>query len=406
MDGVVGTRRGHAAGTVASGKAAGRLLSAARPARTVRRQPSVPVEPHGLPAEIQRNRIVSAVIRSIDEVGYANASVAHITSRARISRRTFYELFADRDACLLAAFEDVLALIERDLAAVELDGLAWRERVRGGLWTILSFLQREPAMANVCVVYSLQGDAKLLARREALLERLAAILDEGRALKGTPHDGGQASERSAKAAQATPLTAEALVGAALSVVHTRLVRGEHRPLTELQGELMSLIVLPYLGGAAAKRERSRPAPVPLSGQSGNGAGGERSAGDPFAGLEMRLTYRTLRVMECVAANPGASNRQVGIDAGVPDQGQISKLLARLERLGLLTNTGRSRPKGEANAWELTARGLQVTQTLRSQAGTPHDGGPPMAGGKQADVNAGNDGAIATASSKPQGESKR
>ncbi len=398
MSSVVGTRRGHAAGTVASGKAAGRLLSAARPARTVRRQPSVPVEPHGLPAEIQRNRIVSAVIRSIDEVGFANASVAHITSRARISRRTFYELFADRDACLLAAFEDVLALIERDLAAVELDGLAWRERVRGGLWTILSFLQREPAMANVCVLHSLQGDARLLARREVLL-RLAAILDEGRTLKGTPHDGGQASERSAKAVQATPLTAEALVGAALSVVHTRLVRGEHRPLTELQGELMSLIVLPYLGGAAAKRERSRPAPAPLSGPSGNGAGGERPAGDPFAGLEMRLTYRTLRVMECVAANPGASNRQVGIDAGVPDQGQISKLLARLERLGLLTNTGRSRPKGEANAWELTARGLQVTQTLRSQAGTPHSGG-------HADVNAGHDGAIATASSKPEGESKR
>ena len=436
MSSVVGTRRGHAAGTIASGQAAGRLLSAARPSRTGRRQPGAaaaaprgastappappaaprsastappappaaprgastappgaPVEPHGLPAEIQRNRIVSAAIRSTDEVGYAAASVAHITSRARVSRRTFYELFADRDACLLAAFEDVLALIERDLADAELDGLPWRERVRGGLWTILSFLQREPAMANVCVVHSLQGDAKLLARREALLRRLAEILDEGRA-------------ESAKAVQATPLTAEALVGAALSVVHTRLVRGEHRPLTDLQGELMSLIVLPYLCATAAKRERSRPAPAPLSGQSGNGAGGERPAGDPLAGLEMRLTYRTLRVLECVAANAGASNRRVGADAGVPDQGQISKLLARLERLGLLTNTGRSRPKGEANAWELTARGLQVTQTLRSQVGTRHDGGSPMAGGRQAGARAGNGGSIATASSKPEGDSKR
>ena len=336
----------------------------------MRRQPGAPVEPHGLPAEIQRNRILTAVIRSLDEVGYAHASVAHITSRARISRRTFYELFPDRDACMLAAFEDVLALIERDLAGAGLDGLPWRERVRGGLWTILSFLEREPAMANVCVVHSLQGGARLLARREALLERLAAIVDEGRTLKGAPHGGGQASERRAKAAQATPLTAEGLVGAALSIVHTRLLRAEREPLTELLGELMSLIVLPYLGPAAARREQTRPAPAPLPGQSERGSRGERPVGDPFDGIEMRLTYRTLRVLECVAANPGASNRQVGIDAGVPDQGQISKLLARLERLGLLDNAASTSAAGSANAWSLTERGRAVHRAIKEpRAGT-------------------------------------
>jgi AcrR family transcriptional regulator len=356
MDSVVSTRRGHAPSTIANGKMAGRLLGAVRPSRTVRRPPSATAEPHGLPAEVQRNRILSAAIRSTDEVGYAHASVAHITSRARVSRRTFYELFPDRDACLLAAIEDVLALIERDLAGAGLDGLPWRERVRGGLWRILSFLEREPAIANVCVVQSLQGEAKLLAGREALLERLAAILDEGR-------------EQSAKAAQATPLTAEGLVGAALSIVHTRLLRAEREPLTDLLGELMSLIVLPYLGPAAARREQTRPAPALSPGQSKRRLPGERDARDPFAGLEMRLTYRTLRVLECVAANSGASNRQVGIDAGVPDQGQISKLLSRLERLGLLENTGKHRPKGEANAWVLTARGFQVTQTIGAHAGS-------------------------------------
>ncbi|HTC59709.1 MAG TPA: TetR/AcrR family transcriptional regulator [Solirubrobacteraceae bacterium] len=356
MSSVVGTRRGHVAGTSVGAKGASRL-SATRSSRAVRRQPSVPAEPHGLPAEIQRNRILSAAIRSLDEVGYAHASVAHITSRARVSRRTFYELFPDRDACLLAAFEGVLALIERDLASAGLEGLPWRERVRLGLWTILSFLEREPAMANVCVVQSLQGDAKLLARRDVLLTRLAAVLDEGR-------------HESLKARQATPLTAEGLVGAALSIVYTRLLRVEREPLTDLLGELMGLIVLPYLGPTGARREQTRPAPAPLPGQSERGSRGGHPAGDPFDGLEMRLTYRTLRVLECVAANPGASNRQVGIDAGVPDQGQISKLLSRLERLGLLENTGKQRPKGEANAWELTSKGVQMTQTIRTQVGTP------------------------------------
>lgn len=350
MSSVVGTRRGHAAGTVASAKGASRLLSATRSTRTVRRQPSAPEPAHGLPTEIQRNRLVSAAIRSLDEVGYANASVAHITSRARVSRRTFYELFATREACILAVFEDIVALIERDLAAAGLEALPWRERVRTGLWTILSFFEREPAMARICVVQSLQGDARILARRELLLSRLAAIVDDGRS-------------ESSKAAQATPLTAEGLVGAGLTIVCTRLLRDEREPLTSLLGELMGLIVLPYLGAAAAKREQSRPAPVPVPASNGRRGQDKRFADDPFDGISMRLTYRTMLVLECVAAQPGASNRQIGVLAGVPDPGQISKLLARLERLGLLVNAGKGRSKGEANAWELTKQGTQMTQTI-------------------------------------------
>jgi DNA-binding MarR family transcriptional regulator len=78
---------------------------------------------------------------------------------------------------------------------------------------------------------------------------------------------------------------------------------------------------------------------------------------------MRLTYRTARVLDCVADTPGISNRAVADHAGVSDQGQISKILARLERLGLLTNTGEGHAKGEANAWRLTPLGECVTAQL-------------------------------------------
>ncbi|MGA9305249.1 MAG: hypothetical protein WBW31_07600, partial [Candidatus Sulfotelmatobacter sp.] len=61
--------------------------------------------------------------------------------------------------------------------------------------------------------------------------------------------------------------------------------------------------------------------------------------------------------------PGASNRQVGVDADVPDQGQISKLLARLERLGLVANVGAS-AAGSANAWRLTERGRAVHRAIK------------------------------------------
>ena len=78
---------------------------------------------------------------------------------------------------------------------------------------------------------------------------------------------------------------------------------------------------------------------------------------------MRLTYRTMLVLEAIATRPGVSNRLVGELAGVSDQGQISKLLARLERLGLTENTGVGHAKGEANAWSLTALGHQIAQRL-------------------------------------------
>ena len=66
---------------------------------------------------------------------------------------------------------------------------------------------------------------------------------------------------------------------------------------------------------------------------------------------------------CIAELPGASNREVADSAGVTDPGQISKLLRRLERLGLTVNTGGGRQSGEPNAWKLTLLGEEVSRRL-------------------------------------------
>ena len=268
--------------------------------------------------------------------------------------RTFYELFANREDCLTAVFEDLLGVIGAEVTAAGLEGLPWRERVRTGLWTILAFFDREPALARVCVVQALRGGPRVLGRREEVLAGLAAVVDEGRLEK-------------ARGAECTPLTAEGLVGAAFAIVYARLLRGERRPLTGLLGELMGMIVLPYLGPAAARREHERPVPATSPAGSSAGVRGVRGGNDPLRGVPVRLTYRTARVLEGVAERPGASNRTVGEYAGVADPGQISKLLARLERVGLLANMGEGHAKGEPNAWSLTSLGEQVTQSIRLHA---------------------------------------
>ncbi|HST54267.1 MAG TPA: helix-turn-helix domain-containing protein [Solirubrobacteraceae bacterium] len=89
--------------------------------------------------------------------------------------------------------------------------------------------------------------------------------------------------------------------------------------------------------------------------------------DPLEGLGMRLTYRTLRALNVIVEHPGVSNREVGDGAGISDQGQTSKLLARLEGLGLIYNTGDGHTKGATNAWRLTARGVEVQGALQAHA---------------------------------------
>ena len=299
--------------------------------------------------EIQRARLLGAALNVVDELGYPSATVAHVTTRARVSRRTFYDVFGNREDCLLAALESVVERIDRELSGLNLDALPWRERVRAGLWTILSFFDREPVLARVCIVQALRGGPRVLERREQVLAGLARIVNEGR-------------EENDKGRACPSLMADGLIGAAFGIVYGRLLRGESGPLTDLFGELMGMIVLPYLGPAIAHNEQTRTTPASQSGSSEPGVG-QGYDSDPLAGLPMRLTYRTARVLEVLATCPEASNRVVGERSGVSDQGQISRLLARLERLGLAVNTGEGHLRGEANAWTLTDVGGRVAQSI-------------------------------------------
>jgi AcrR family transcriptional regulator/DNA-binding MarR family transcriptional regulator len=304
-------------------------------------------------AEIQRSRLLAAAVRAADERGYANTTVADIVARSRVSRRTFYEMFADREECLAAVLEDALGLIEGELDHACLGGLSWRERLRNGLWVILAFFDREPVLARVCVVGALSGGPAVLERREEVLAGLARVVDEGRVQSG------------ARARECTSLTAEGLVGAAMAILYARLLKGQREPLTGLLGELMGMIVLPYLGPGAARREQTRPAPARSLAPVRTQAVSVREQPDPLEGVPMRLTYRTARVLEGAREHPGASNREFADHAGIQDPGQVSKLLRRLERLGLLANTGQgAHLKGEPNAWRLTAKGEQVTRSIR------------------------------------------
>jgi AcrR family transcriptional regulator len=296
--------------------------------------------------EIQRARLLAAMVDVTVERGLADATVARIVACAGVSRRTFYELFDDREECFLAALDYAIAWASDQVVPAYRAGKDWRERIRLALAALLSLFDTEPGVGQLLIVWSLGAGPVALERRQRVLTEIASIVDAG----------GREEEA---AIVPPPLTAEGVVGAVFSVIHARMLSGERHPLIELLNPLMNMVVMPYLGPAAARRELERPAVTAHAGQA-------KLSGDPLKGLGMRLTYRTVRVLLAIGAHPGASNKEIGEASGAQDQGQISKLLARLERLGLIGNGGVGSTKGAPNAWMLTDRGREVQGALATE----------------------------------------
>jgi AcrR family transcriptional regulator len=315
---------------------------------TPRLRPGPSGLPRGQVTEIQRGRMLAAAVEAVEEVGYAHMTVAQVIGRARVSRKTFYDVFADREDCFLAAFDQAIDHAGALAKEAYDQESGWRDGIRAGLARLLMLMDDEPGLARVCVVEALAAGPAVLERRAQVLEELAAVIDRGRALTSTTN-------------QLPDVTAEGIVGAIFAVVHTRLLEGGKEPLTDLLGSLMSMVVLPYLGARAASNELSRP-PLERHGETRRST--LTRAKDPLEGLNMRLTHRTVRVLMVIAERPGASNREIAEGSGIVEQGQISKLLTRLARLKLVENTGDGQERGASNAWHLTPRGAQVERATR------------------------------------------
>jgi AcrR family transcriptional regulator len=316
---------------------------------------------------MQRRRLLLAFGEVASTNGLEAATVGRVCEQAAVSRRTFYELFSDREDCLLAAFDQAIGRFARRVQPAFQAKGPWRERTRGALSLLLEQLDAEPDLARLCIVEASRGGYELSERRRRVLESVAAAVDEGRA-------------QARSGVGPPPLTAQGVVGGVFSVIHTRLIEsspsatgssgsgrsqavGVIGALVDLTNPLMAMIVHPYLGPAAAQKELERPAPSAPSSSPRGGA-------DPFKGLPIRFTYRTARVLDTIASEGGRgsypSNRHIADASGIADEGQMSRLLRRLEGCELIENQGEGHAKGEPNAWALTERGHAIQAAMAVQ----------------------------------------
>jgi AcrR family transcriptional regulator len=317
----------------------------------------------------QRTRILEAIAAAIAkrDAGAGPVSAAALRRAAGTSSEAFDELFADREAAVLATFELALERVSAWVLPAYQAEPRWLDAIRAALGAFLRFLEAEPALGRLLVVHAVGAGPQVLGRRMEVLAIAAAAVDRGR------------SETPAGRQPPPAVIAEGAVGAVLAVTANRLPAVDASPPIELFGALSSMIVLPYLGSRVARRELTRPPPRLRAPEETPVREADELVAREAAG---RLTYRTVRVLSAIHDYPGASNREVAQRSGIVDQGQISKLLGRLEVRELIVKRGEGRARGAPNAWRLTERGgsLMRSDGVRAALRTSADVEEQRAGG--------------------------
>ena len=177
----------------------------------------------------QRERLLTAMAEAMAEKGYAETSVADVLRRARVSRETFYEQFASKQDCFIAAYEMAAVMILERMA-----GAAWRpsespsaspvERFDRALSAYLDALASEPAFARLFLV-------EVYAAGELALERRAEL--QGRFADAVAAELGARTKTERFACDTLVAAVSAMVTARLAAGDTEGLRALRKPLVDL-----------------------------------------------------------------------------------------------------------------------------------------------------------------------------
>jgi AcrR family transcriptional regulator len=200
---------------------------------------------HRLPPEVvsrsQRERLLDAAVRVVAAKGYAAATVGDLTGQAGVSRTTFYELFEDKEACFLAAYDGAVdTLVRRVLAAYESEQ-RWPDRARAGLEALLETLAEEPALARLSLVDIGAAGPAAQRRYRTAVQRLTPLFDEGRDF--APNGRRLPSNTSRMA-----------IGGVTGLIADELQLDRAEQLSDLLSEVLFATLVPYIGPEAAARE--------------------------------------------------------------------------------------------------------------------------------------------------------
>lgn len=127
----------------------------------------------------QRARLLRAMTHVAARDGYAAASIAKVIADARVSRPTFYEYFADKDDCFLAAQLAAAQVLVEQVDAAIAQGPPSRAP-QSAIAAMLQFAAREQPHAQFLMCELPAGGPRSLDQRDALVASIAARVDQAR----------------------------------------------------------------------------------------------------------------------------------------------------------------------------------------------------------------------------------
>jgi len=192
----------------------------------------------------QRERILQAVVEIASATGYQGLTVGAVIAHAGVSRRTFYELFGDKQDVFLAAYDRVVSRLAAEVANATSKGDSWAEQIAHGLDTFLTRLASDPAIAHLCIVEILAAGPAGLNRRQLAIEAFHAFLEPG-------------TQHAPKDLPIPTLAAETAIGGAYEVIYTHVLHNQTQQLPNLLPDLLQTTLLPYLGPHAAATEAKK-----------------------------------------------------------------------------------------------------------------------------------------------------
>lgn len=232
-------------------------------------------------AQNQRERLFGAMVASVATRGYGATRVTDLIELSGISRRSFYDLFPDKEACFKAVVEEIVA--EGVRRADPGDVALGEERARRRFEALAKAVTEQPAAARLC----------LLEAYAAGFEALRPLEDAVAAVEKTMQI--RAAEMPERAGT-PPEMIGAPIGAAIEIVRTRLRRGSEAELLDLAEPLMDFL-LAYRPPPRPLRLATRPpsaAPETLAGHDH-----EERALRAFAAVVAERGYENATIEEVV-----------------------------------------------------------------------------------------------------------
>lgn len=203
--------------------------------------PPGPGTPAADVAQNQRERLFGAMVASVATRGYAATRVTDLIELSGVSRRSFYDLFPDKESCFQAVVRELAAKSMSITEALEGDG---NERARRRFQALSDVVVAQPAAARLCLIEAYAAGPEAMAPLEEARVRLERLLQAG------------AAESPQRAAM-PPEMISALLGAALEVIRTRLRRGREAELTEFGPDFVDFL-LSYEAPPSPLRLATRP----------------------------------------------------------------------------------------------------------------------------------------------------